>query len=414
MGHTKAKIRTADRDKGETFMTGKGLASVAKAGALIGGLSVVVAACGSGSGSSTTSTGSSGKSTSSGSGSGVAAAQAALSKYAGNPAFVSPGPSFDASKLSGKTIFSLPANSSVPFVNTVDQVMGNYAKKLGINYVDYTNQQQQSQWVQGMNQAIGQKVNAIDLLAGIPPEQLAPQIQQAKTAGIPTIDTNERDASQPTDPNISAYVFAPFKLAGQLMADWAISQTKGKADVLVVTSNADVSSQAVQDGVNSEMSKLCPTCKVTAVNVNPVDWATQLQTTVEGSLSGDPKINYILPVFDSMSLFIAPAITAANKVGQVHIASFNGTPAIIDMIRTGNIVSMDVGENTSAVAAAGLDQIMRIMAGMKPGNEQINPRVISKANASEFGAPAQSGQGYGNAFLNGYASTWKVPVSTLQ
>ncbi|MDA8118381.1 MAG: sugar ABC transporter substrate-binding protein [Actinomycetota bacterium] len=383
-----------------------------RAAMALGALGMVAAACGSGSSSSTTTTG--GSATTAASGGNVALAQSLINQYTGNPKFVSPGPSFDATKLAGKTIFSIPANSAVPFVNTVDQVMGQYAKKLGINYVDYTNQQQQSQWVQGMNQAISQKANVIDLLAGIPPEMLAPQVQAAKAAGIPTVDTNERDPSQPTDPNVAAYTFAPFKLAGELMAAWAVAQTQGKADVLVVTSNADVSSQAVQNGVNQEMAKVCPSCKISAVNVNPVDWATKLQTTVEGSLAGDPGINYILPVFDSMALFIAPAITAANKVGQVHVASFNGTPAIIDMIRTGNIVSMDVGENTSAVAAAGLDQAMRIMAGMQPGNEQIIPRIVDKSNVTDFGVPAASGQGYGNAFLQGYASTWKVPVSTLQ
>lgn len=379
-----------------------------RVGVAVGMMGLVASACGSSSSSpSSTTQGSSSNS------SGVTQAQTLVNKYLGNPTFTSPGPSFDATKAAGKTLFSLPANSGVAFVNTVDQVMGTYAKKLGINYVDYPNQQQQSQWVQGMNQAISDKANAIDLLAGIPPEQLQPEIAAAQKAGIPTLDTNERDPSQPTQPYIAAYTFAPFNLAGQLMAAWAVSQTKGKADVLVVTSNADVSSQAVQDGVNQEMKTACPSCKVTAENVNPVDWATKLQSTVEGALSGDPNINYILPVFDSMSQFIVPAIVASGKSGQVHVASFNGTPAILDMIRTGDVVTMDVGENTSDVAAAGLDQAMRIMLGMKPGNEQINVRVMDKSNVSQAGVPAVSGQGYGNAFLTGYAQTWQVPSSKL-
>ncbi len=370
---------------------------------------LVAAACSSTSSSSTTSSAAS----STGSGSGVAKATAFIDKYLGDPAFVSPGPSFHASQLKGKTIFSIPASSSVAFVNTVDQVMGQYAKDLGINYVDYPNQQEQSQWVQGMDQAISSKVNAIDLLAGIPPEQLAPQIEAAKAAGIPTVDTNERDATQPTQPYVAAYAFAPFNLAGRLMAAWAVEQTAGKANVLVVTSNADVSSAAVQAGITSELGKVCPSCKVETVNVNPTDWATKLQTTVEGELSSNPGINYILPVFDSMAEFIAPGIVAAGKSGDVHIASFNGTPAILDMIRTGNIVTMDVGENTSDVAAAGLDQLMRVMLKMPPGNEQINVRVMTKANVAQAGVPAQSGKGYGDAFLKGYASTWDVSPSVL-
>lgn len=389
-------------------------------GAALATVGLVAAACSSSakSSSSNTPTTASGSSANTAAGSasgssGVAQATALINKYLGDPTFDSPGPAVNAAALKGKTIFSIPASSSVAFVNTVDQVMGQYAKDLGINYTDYPNQQEQSQWVQGMDQAISSKVNAIDLLAGIPPDQLAPQIQQAKNAGIPTVDTNERDTTQPTQSYVAAYAFAPFDLAGQLMAAWAVQQTQGKADVLVVTSNADTSSQAVQNGVMSEMQQVCSSCKVSAVNVNPTDWASKLQTTVEGKLSSDPGINYILPVFDSMAQFIAPGIVAAGKSGQVHVASFNGTPAILDMIRTGDVVTMDVGENTADVAAAGLDQLMRVMLKMTPGNEKINVRVLDKSNVSEAGVPAQNGKGYGNAFLQGYAQTWGVSPSVL-
>src|ERR1700749_4802766 len=153
-------------------------------------LASLLAGCSTASSSSSTTS-----SVSSGGGSsspGVTAATALVNQYLGDPQFTSPGPAIDVSGLKGKTLFSIPASSSVAFVNTVDKAMGVYAKDLGLNYVDYPNQQQQSQWVQGANQAISSKVGAIDLLAGIPPEQLAPQIQAAQKAGIPTIDTNER------------------------------------------------------------------------------------------------------------------------------------------------------------------------------------------------------------------------------
>ena len=131
---------------------------------------------------------------------------------------------------------------------------------------------------------------------------------------------------------------------------------------------------------------------LSTVNVNPTDWATQLQTTVEGALSANPNILLYLPVFDSMAEFIAPAIEAAGKDGQVHVASFNGTPAILTSIRTGNIVTMDVGENTSDVAAAGLDQIMRVMLHKPAGQDVINVRIMDKSNVSQAGVPAVSGR----------------------
>ncbi|MGH3276264.1 MAG: sugar ABC transporter substrate-binding protein [Streptosporangiaceae bacterium] len=385
-------------------------------GVWIACVGLLAAACGS----SATSAGTSGGSGGSGSGSaasissqGVAQATALVGKYLGDPAFVAPGPSINVAALKGKSILSVPANSLVPFVATVDGVMKGYAQDLGMKYTIYTNQQQLGQWVQGMNQAISTKASAIDLLSGIPPDLLKAQVQQAQAAGIPTVDTNERDPSQPTVPYVAAYAFAPFNLAGQLMSAWAVEQTKGKADVLVVTSNEDTSSAAVQAGITQELRTVCGGCKESAVNVNPEDWAKSLQTTVEGKLSADPNINYILPVFDSMAQYIAPGIIAAGKSGKVHVASFNGTPSILDMIRSGDIVTMDVGENTSDVAAAGLDQIMRIMLHQPVGKEQINVRVLDKSNVADAGVPAVSGKGYGDAFMTGYATTWGVSPSLL-
>lgn len=385
--------------------------------ALMAAVAIVVTACGSGSstagatGSSSTSTGGSGSSTSASGG--VAHASALLAKYTGEPSFVSPGPSFDAAKAKGKSLFGIPASSSVAYVNTVDQQTAKYAKALGIKYTDYTNQQQQSQWVQGVSQAISTKANVITLLAGLLPEQIAPQLQQAQKAGLKVVDVAERNPDQQTESYVNAYVFAPFSTAGQLMAAQAIKATNGNADVLIISSSADISSAPEVDGITGELSADCPACKSKTVNVNPTDWATKLQPTVEAALSADPNINYILPVYDSMAQFAAPAIQAAGKTGKTFIATFNGTPAILDMLRTGNIVTMDVADNTTDVALAGLDAAMRQMLGLPNGKQQIQLRVFDKSNVADAGTPAQSGVGFGNASIDGYAKTWGVPPSLL-
>jgi ribose transport system substrate-binding protein len=331
----------------------------------------------------------------------------------GQPTFVSPGPTIDASKVKGKSLFSIPANSSVAYVNTVDKETKKYADALGIKYSDYTNQQQQSQWVQGVSQAVSTKADVLTLLAGLLPEQIAPQLQQAQQAGVKIADVAERNTGQATPSYVNSYVFAPFNTAGQLMAAYATKATGGKADVLIISSNADISSQPEVDGITSELTKDCPGCKSRTVNVNPTDWATKLQSTVEAALSADPNINYVLPVYDSMAQFAAPAIQAAGKTGKTFIATFNGTPAILDLVRTGSVVTMDVADNTTDVALAGLDADMRLMLNMPAGKQQIQLRVFDKSNIQEAGVPAASGVGFGSASIQGYAKTWGVPASTL-
>src|SRR5205085_4796385 len=53
---------------------------------------------------------------------------AELAKYSAVPTFVAPGPAFAAGKLRGKTIFNIPATSTVPFVVQIDRSMAKIAK----------------------------------------------------------------------------------------------------------------------------------------------------------------------------------------------------------------------------------------------------------------------------------------------
>jgi ribose transport system substrate-binding protein len=114
-----------------------------------------------------------------------------------------------------------------------------------------------------------------------------------------------------------------------------------------------------------------------------------------------------------MAQFAAPAIQASGKTGKTFIATFNGTPAILDLVRTGGIVTMDVADNTTDVALAGLDASMRLMLNMPAGKQQIQLRVFDKDNVQQAGVPAKSGVGFGSASVQGYAKTWGVPASTL-
>jgi ribose transport system substrate-binding protein len=384
--------------------------------ALLTSAAIALTACstGGGGGASSGNSAANGANSSNGSNSaGVAKAGALLAKYMGEPTFVSPGPALDAAQVKGRSLFSIPANSSVAYVNTVDKEMAKYAKALGIRYTDYTNQQQQSQWVQGVSQAVSTKADVLALLAGLLPEQIAPQLRQAQQAGVKVTDVAERNVGQQTPDYVNSYVFAPFSTAGRLMAAYATKATNGNADVLIISSNADISSQPEVDGITSELKADCPGCKSRTVNVNPTDWATKLQPTVESALAADPNINYVLPVYDSMAQFAAPAIQAAGKTGKTFIATFNGTPAILDLVRTGDVVKMDVADNTTDVALAGLDAARRLMLNMPNATQQIQLRVFDKSNVQQAGVPAKSGVGFGSGSLQGYAKTWGVSPSVL-
>jgi ribose transport system substrate-binding protein len=107
-----------------------------------------------------------------------------------------------------------------------------------------------------------------------------------------------------------------------------------------------------------------------------------------------------------MSQFVVPALQITNRVGEVKIATYNGTPFVLDMVREGK-VDMDVGESLGWVGYAGIDVNMRILCGLKPVQDLNTPLyVFDKDNVKAAGVPANFNDGYGNSHLEGFRKLW--------
>ena len=128
------------------------------------------------------------------------------------------------------------------------------------------------------------------------------------------------------------------------------------------------------------------------------------QSEVQAALIRDPKVNYVIPIYDSMSQFAVPGIVAAGKTGKVQIATFNGTPFVMKMLQEDDVVAMEVGENLDWIGHAIIDAEMRIVCGLEPiANPQIPFYIFDEHNAADAGTPPQLSEGYGDAYVDGYA-----------
>jgi ribose transport system substrate-binding protein len=324
-----------------------------------------------------------------------------------------PGRPFDAKKAAGKTIFSIQENSTNPFTNTIVAGMNDVADKVGMKLVDYPNQGQRTQWIQGIEQAISQKADVIVLSGGtIGPIYFKEQAAAADRAGIPIVTVVDRDLTQDAEPNTAARVGQPYAEAARLDADWIIKQTKCDANVLVITTNeliaGDINSKAAQD----EFDNYCGDgCKTRFVNVPLSQWATKIGTTTQTEVSSNHDLNYVFPLYDAMSQFVVPAIQLGGGITRVKVATFNGTPAILRMIQTGDTVEMIVGENEAHLGYAAMDQAMRLMTGVDPignGDYGIPLRVFDDSNVDETGVPPEYGVGYGHQWRDGFLKAWGV------
>ncbi len=346
-------------------------------------------------------------------GSGVAAARNELARFRALPTFVAPGPAFAATThLRGTRIFEIPITSSVPFVAAVEQGMRQAASVVGAQLVAYTNEGQPSQWAQGITTAIAQRADAIVLFAQ-DPQLVGPQIAQARRAGIPVIVLRTTGEGEPCQSDRSGAALAtacvpgPFEQAGRLEADAVISQGAGEADALVITSSDARSTQPLVRGLRQELHLRCPACRTRSVDVPIPEWPARIRTEVQSALVRDPAIDYVVPIYDSMSQFAVPAIAASGARGRVKIDTFNGTPFVLKLLQDRNVVAMDVGESLAWVGWASMDQVFRVIAGEPPARSEHTPaRVFDASNVGEAGNPPRFDTGYGSAYVDGYRKLW--------
>lgn len=338
----------------------------------------------------------------------VSSAQADLAKYTSIPNFAPPGEPFDAKQcMAGKSILSIPGSSSVPFLATINASMAKIAQMVGFKFQIWENQGQPTQWSQGLDYGATNKFNLIDLLAGADPRVLTPQIKAARDAGAIVTASHVTGFEQDVPGGVTATIPIDYKQAGKLLAEWTITKTGGKTNALVLVTNEVLSTDSMMAGIKEAFAG-CSDCKYTTVNVSIPDWASKIQPNVQSAVIADPTINYIIPIYDSMSQFVVPALTITGATDRVKVATFNGTPFVLDMIRNGQ-VEMDVGENLDWIAYGLLDAQMRLLCGLEPVKDPKIPLMIFDANnAATAGTPAEASKGYGDAYLAGYKALWKL------
>jgi ribose transport system substrate-binding protein len=340
----------------------------------------------------------------------LTAAKAMIDAHSAQPDFVAPGPPFDARKcMAGKKLLSIPVSSAIPFVDGIETSMETVAKQIGFGFQQWKNQGRPTQWVQGMEFGINGHFNAIDLMGGIIPSSLAPQVAEANKAGVKVFASHYSDTTQPSDPGVAVTLKLPFHTVGDIIGAWIALKSGGHANVLIIGSNDVIPSRPYAAAIASTLDKDCGGgCKHRYVNVPIPDWSSKIQTTAQSALISDPTLDYIVPLYDSMSQFVIPALTITGRRGKVKIVTFNGTPFILDMVRKGD-VDMDVGESLGWIARATLDGYMRDLCGLPSGDTLNVPLYIfSKANAADAGIPATFDQGYGDKHVAAFDKLWEA------
>lgn len=372
-------------------------------------LGVVVAACGG------DDDGGTGGSANGGSDGGAAQeeATAAVEEAKQIPEFTLEAEPIDVSKAEGKTIFNIPVSSTIPYVAAVDAEMQKIAEENGVNFIQFENEGTPTEWARGMEQAIDRGVDLIILQAGNDPNLVIPQLRAAKQAGIPVLVSHLYQNGEKPNPEvadlITAYVTVPFHEAARLSVDYAVMESGCDINALIITAREVPPSDGIVNAMETHLGERCPDAQSEVVNVPVVEWGTNIQPEVQTALQSNPDINWVLPIYDSMSLPAEAGIRQAQRAEDVRIASYNGTPDILKLIQDGDVVAANQGENINWLGWANMDQAFRILVGgpiIEDGIEETPLRTFDDSNIDETGTPPQPDQGYGDAYITGYEELW--------
>jgi ribose transport system substrate-binding protein len=370
-------------------------------------VSVAVAGCGGNDGSS--SNNASTTAAGSGSSSGVVAEAKKLVTEANKPlTFKPPGPPIEASKLKGKTVAIVTVDERVPILSIANKATKEAAKEVGIKVTTWDAKSQVNRMQQGIEQAVRQADAMI--LTGIPIAAVQGALEDAKKAKVPSVSVlnNQPDPNAPgqgAGPLVNATSAPNYEHGGALVAAKAIVDTDGKVNATIFDTKEITPSPDVVRGMKSLLDK-CSDCKVD-MNTTPLaDWATALSPKAQSVVRKNPNLNYILPIFDDMGVFITAGVEQAGAGDRVKVAALDGTPAALKVIQEGDVFTANPGQPTGWLGWHALDQAMRLMLGEKPGNPEIPNRLLDDenlkgVNVDDVDAP------YGNPkYREGFRQLW--------
>ena len=201
-----------------------------------------------------------------------------------------------------------------PFIQAIKDGISAAAGKAGMTTVGSNPAGSAADVARQISQGIAQHASAV-ITVGFTTAEIAAPLQQAHSAGIPVVQLFVTDPGVLPASAISAGVFAYvspcYSCIGATMADIVIHDSGGRANTVFVNA-PDVGIATLEArGFTTEMDQHCPSCATKVSDAPIAQWGTQIPS-IATAAAADPRVNYIVPVFDTASALIVPALTAAN------------------------------------------------------------------------------------------------------
>jgi len=218
--------------------------------------------------------------------------------------------------------------------------------------------------------------DGVDYIAssGEAPALYKEQAAAAKAKGIKILSCYDTTIPDPANSNIYTQCGdATFvQKTGPLMADWAIADSNGKSNVLVVNIPDFAVLVSETDAYKAEFKKNCSTCKLTELNVSIDDLVGgKVPADVASKLQADPSINYVFNSFGSLSGGLTAALKSAGLLSQVKVYGQDFSKFDLDEIAAGTMGAWSADPKAYA-AWLMVDAAARLSLGMSLTEERAS------------------------------------------
>lgn len=343
---------------------------------------------------------------------GLAEAQRLLAEETEPDTTVPPTEPVDASQAEGKTLLAIPVVASIPIVKTVNDAAEEALNLVGANLEVCDGKGQVAEYGRCIEQGINRGVDAM-IFYSIPTSLVRAQIQKASEADIEIIQGFEWDVGLPPldeqEVGVGAQVTFCYSCVGRRLAHFVTADSDGEANAVIFWSSDVPSGELAVPGITQELDRLCPNCKYRVEDVPVPQWG-RLNTLTQSLVRADPSIDYLIPIYDGMVFNIAPALHAAGAQDRVKVASFNATPAVMEMMAQGDVVAADVGANNVWFGWGIADQFFRLVTGQEAvPDENIPLTTFTRDNIDEIDLTANESTWYGDTdYQSLYKQAWGV------
>jgi ribose transport system substrate-binding protein len=243
----------------------------------------------------------------------------------------------------------------------------------------YDGQGQASVQSSAMQQAITEGATGIVLVA-IDAHAVGQGMSAAKTANVPVVSVVGGNAIGTGEGQVAAQPSAQAEQAGANLANWVVSETKGKLKVAMFHAPEFADSILRYNG-SKKVFDSCSSCSIVSdTTYTAATAAQQIPLQTKSILQAHPDINYVWIDIGGIGESQVQAIDQANLGSKVKLVSFDCNALDVKNIRAGDVQVACEGLGLEAGGWGAVDSFNRVFAKQPVSMTYIPIRTIDKSN----------------------------------